>query len=91
MKAHQQAHKHQRYYVARHLPGDDLAREYAGDSRRWTSDFHNAKLYATHVGAVRKAKMINEFKSDMREKNYNVVIGRVDVAVDGYFPMEVIA
>jgi hypothetical protein len=83
VKQHQQEHKHDRYYIFTHLKGDAI--EYVAQNVGWVIDIAKAKLYPTLSGAKSYAACIRENNWHLKNTERTVCIGKVKVAVDGYW------
>ena len=82
---------HKRFYIYRHkMVGEDQVMEQLTDDRKWTAPFKDAWLIADHDVAVQQAKS-EKACFPQRDVDFTVCIGAVDIAVDPYFALEVVA
>lgn len=90
MKEHQQTHMHKRYYIYRHVNGEQV--DYRYQIGGFTDDFYQAMLWSDLEFVKKKAEGLAKIKSgpDRYDPNKTIVIGCVDVAIDGlFFPVAV--
>lgn len=81
MKEHQQEHKHKRFYIYRHVKGEQV--KYIDGLGNWVDNFFHANLDVDFDYVQRFARRHARTDTDCREAI--VAIGCVDVAVDGLF------
>lgn len=83
-----------RYYIFKHDPTNqtvDTVR-YRESTGSWVADFDKAMLWADYDFTLKKAKeLLKTLKSKPQiYKNHKVVIGQVNIEVNGFYPMVVV-
>lgn len=83
-----------RYYIFRHDPSNQAEDTimYRDSTGSWYADFNKAMLWADYDFTLKKAKELHMqlMSQPIIFKNFKVVIGKVNVAVDGFYPMVVV-
>lgn len=82
---HTEPAKDSRYYIFAHNPDGKI---YYFGSMRWVESLSDAVLFCKETGAT---STYNATKSTHRHLDgYTVVIGKVDLVTDGFYPMPVL-
>ena len=81
-----------RYYIFKHDPTNTAADtvRYREATGSWYADFDKANLWADHAFAIKKAKELQaQLRGCEATEKFIVCIGQVDIAVNGFFAIEV--